>query len=184
MHAMEGAFKVFLQGIERDVECVFTGDQHIVLTRPGSGSGNGRHGGLETAANAIAFDGAAHGFGDREAEARRRARGGRFQTRLCFQNEGGRWAPGPAPNTQEFRSLFEGGQFHVRPSEQQQRVIRNHPQSTRPTGACGPWRDGGPEPAPHQGFPCACGSHAGACAQACSVDRCASRYSPSDRYPR
>jgi hypothetical protein len=116
MHAMEGAFKVFLQGVERDVDCVFTGDQHIVLTGPGGGCSDGRHGGLEAAADTIAFDGAAHCFSDRKAEARRRADGRGFETLPCFQNKRGRRAPRPAPNAQEFRSLSEGRQFHVRAS--------------------------------------------------------------------
>jgi hypothetical protein len=54
----------------------------------------------------------------------------------------------------------------------------------RPTGACGPWHGGEPKPSRHLPFPCACGSHGGACAQVCSVDTCASRYSPSSSAAR
>lgn len=183
MHAMEGAFKVFLEGVEGDFERGLAGDQNVVVSGARCCFGDGSDGGFEAAADAIALDCAADGFGDGETEpgllrARRKA-----VTWLRFQNKRGRWAPGPAPDAQEFGSLLEGGKFH-----------RSHPglrrapgaprPAARPKGAYGPWRGGGQGPGRHLAFPCACGSHGDACAQACWVDTCASRYSPSRRYTR
>jgi hypothetical protein len=104
-------------------------------------------------------------------------------TTLRFQHKWGRWAPGPAPYAQEFGSLFEGGEFH-RSHPGLRRTLGAPGPFARPKGACGPWRGGGREPSRHRGFPYACGSHGDACAQACSVDTCASRYSPSRRFTR
>ena len=48
----------------------------------------------------------------------------------------------------------------------------------RPKASNGPWRGGSPEPCGRRQWPCACGSHGGACGPAWTVDRCASRQSP------
>ncbi len=177
MHAIKGAFKVFLEGVEGDVDGVLAGDQNVVQPRAGRRGGDCGHGGSQAAPDAVALDCAAHGLGHGEAEARGRCSGVRFDARLRFQNEKGRRASRPAPNSQEFRSLLQGGKLH-NPTHAHE-VRDSGRGATTPTGACGPWHDDGPEPLRRQPFPYACGTHAGACAQACSVDTCASRYSPS-----
>ena len=70
MHAMKGAFKVFLECVEGDVERVFAGDENIVLSRPCRRGGDRGDSSFQAAPNAIALDGAADGLGDGEAEAR------------------------------------------------------------------------------------------------------------------
>ena len=49
----------------------------------------------------------------------------------------------------------------------------------RRTGACGPSRAVAPRPRGRPWSPCACGTHGGACARACSADRSVSLHSPS-----
>jgi hypothetical protein len=179
MHAMERSFKVFLEGLERSIESIFACDENIVPARAGRCGGDRGDGGFQATSNAVSFHCTAHSLSDRKAKAGRLGCSLRFKPRFHLQNKRGRQASRPAPYAQEFRSLLEGGEFHGPTRDRTGR--RSDPVAARPTVACDPWRDDGQEPSHRLLFPCACGSRAGACAQACSVDTCASRYSPSGR---
>lgn len=76
--------------------------------------------------------------------------------------------------------FFRVVNFIVPPGPASATVVAGVP---RPIAAYDPWPDDGQEPSHRRLFPCACGSHGGACAQACWVDTCASRDSPFHRSP-
>jgi hypothetical protein len=71
MHAMEGAFKVFLQSFEGTIECFAPGDKNIVVPIPCEELGHSGDGGLEAPSYAVAFDSSADRLRDRETEAGR-----------------------------------------------------------------------------------------------------------------
>ena len=70
MHALQGAFKVFLQCGKRNVEGGLAGDHDVIMRRGGEVRAERRQCGLETAPDAVADDGVADLLGDGEAETR------------------------------------------------------------------------------------------------------------------
>ncbi len=118
MHAMERTFKVFLQSVVRPVEGGGAGDHDIIQVPSRRMCCDFGDGCLQSAADAIALNRVAHGFGDGEPEPRARClvRGARSGGAwFGFQNKRGRRTSGPAPYSQEFSALSEGGEFHEWP---------------------------------------------------------------------
>ena len=89
MHAMEGAFKVFLEGVEGDLQSGLACDQDIVVAGASAGWSQCGDGCLQAAANAVAFDSAADSFSDSEAETRGTWGCDQFGVRLCLQDKWG-----------------------------------------------------------------------------------------------
>ncbi len=77
MHALQCAFKVFLEVNKGPIEGGQARDEHIIVVRAGEGRSDLAHGGLQPAAYAVADDGAAEFLGDGEAEAGLVLRAGR-----------------------------------------------------------------------------------------------------------
>ena len=113
MHAIERAFKTFLDLVEGSVLGRLAGNEDIVVAGPRLVQ-PGRHDGrLEPPPDPVSKNGPAQSFGNRETEPGRRFRGIGVEARAGLQNEEGRRAPGPAPQSKEFGSLLERGEFQA-----------------------------------------------------------------------
>lgn len=109
MHALEAAFKVFLQVFKGLCRRSTTGDEDIVMIGMRTIVRQGGHGVLQAPANAVSDHGVADFLGDGEAEPR--TGGARwFQYRLGFQDEGRGLAAPAATKPQEVAALLEGGE--------------------------------------------------------------------------
>lgn len=106
MHALESPFKVFLDLRKSPVPGRNPRNKHIIVARLGKRGGKKPHGGLETASDTVAVDGAPELFRDREPEPRLLKpliRGARAR----FKHKRGRRKPRAPSNSQKFRSFLE-----------------------------------------------------------------------------
>ena len=114
MHALQGAFKVFLKRGKRNVECGLASNDDVVVRGRGELAAERRQCRLQAPADAIADDGVADFLGDGEAEAGpgRLGVGSWYGPWLGFEHEGGRCAPRTAADRQELRARLQRHEGH------------------------------------------------------------------------
>jgi hypothetical protein len=114
MHALQSAFKVFLQFGKRNIEGAQAGNHHVIVARHGSYGRQGRECCLQPAPDAIADDGIADLFSDGKAKTRQRSAVGWLWLRplLRFEYECRRRTARPAADGEEFRAPFQRLERH------------------------------------------------------------------------
>ena len=176
----QGASQILTQVGERPASGGLSSDQHEIDPRqPRLGQLQPR-GLLQPPACPVTYHGIADPLGDREADPRRTivVAGQGLQ-----DNSMGRDFPPLRRHPQKFRAAFEaarrlkgqGRACHGMEGQGHARTTAERPASFRRRAAFGPWHAGSPAPGDRRRWPSGHETRGGACGQASTVGRCASR---------